>query len=88
MDLLTKNQSTDVDERGGCVEASVQEFRFAVEETLMGCGISLNKLNEGLAKLHSRSGMAVCNGSDIKSYIKLVRDKELARLKEELSGQS
>lgn len=82
IEMLEKTRTEQADTRGGCVDAHVQEFRFAVTETLMGCGIPLNKLDRGLGKLLSRSCMTVGHSSDMKSYITLVRDKELKLLKE------
>lgn len=86
--LLEKARNEAPDERGGCVDKHVQEFRFATVETMMGCGIPLNKLDVGLGTLLTRSGMRVTNASDMSQYIPLVLQKELNVLKDELAEQS
>ena len=85
--MLERERERSPDLQGGCVRKEVQEYRFAVVRTLMGCGIPLNKLDTGLSALLSRSGHTTSSIADMRQYVPLVQAAEVDELWSEIEDQ-
>lgn len=88
IELLERQRKENPNEKGGCLSADVQSFRFKTARTLLRCGIPFNKVEIGLASLleHS-SGHKIGHSSDLRDYIPLVWKQETELLKSELKEE-
>lgn len=86
--LIAQERTNNPQQRGGFVDAQVQEFRHAEVKTLMDCGIPLLKVDTGLGSQQKRAGMPVGTSQELRAtYIPLLHAEELTVLRKELADE-
>lgn len=88
MNIISDHFTRESDAVGKTLPKETQAYRWRVVETFLYAGIPMSKVDDCRSLLERQGTSLVCQSNLKATFIPLISDREIKRLKEEIKGQA